>query len=332
MTIVPSRSADIQKWIAALGADGPAQRDSAIARLTLIGERAVPALLETLRSGSPTVRVQALRVLERLRAPRALPVILGHLEDPEAPVAAAAAGAAGAYESAAAVPALRSAQRSPSLEASEAAARALLRLFSAGIEEAMEPLLAAAFDPAVDPRVRALALSVADQLPADERSAILARTGAETNLDALLASLPDGAAAVTALHRALLGLAGSGAAPALVAADAARIHSALAERDSRIALYDLRERLLRRPPLEAAAFLAAAGRVGDSTFVAPLAALAAEVPAHTAGCLGALTAIVARHALKKSHRDVKAVPARHREVLEGLWSRATARRRATRAR
>ncbi len=341
MTIVPSRSADIQKWIAALGTGPVAQRDSAIARLTLVGERAVPALLETLRSGPKTARVPALRVLERLTSARALPEVLRQLEDPDPRVVAAAATAAAACETAAALPALVQALRRPGLEAREALTRALLQLFAAGVEEAMEPLLGAAFDSGLEAPVRALALTVVDQLPADERKAILAQAGQEDgrgarmaaeDVDALLASLPEGAAAVTRLHRALVSLRESGSTPAAFGLAAARLHAALAARDSRIALYDLRERLARRPPLEAETLLAAAGRVGDSSFVAPLVALAAEVPAHTAHCVAALTAIVGRENLKKSHRDVKAVRPQHRAVLDGLWSRATARRRAMRAR
>jgi HEAT repeat protein len=187
MTIVPSRSADVQRWIAALGAAEASARDSAIARLTLLGERAVPALLRTLEAGSMDARVGALRVLERLRAPRALPGILAHLDSVEGEVAAAAAGAAAAYEAAASVPRLIGALRHPAPAAREAATRALLRLFGAGVEEAMEPLLAAAFDTALEEPLRELARGVVALLPDAERRALQARTR-ETSAPALRAA------------------------------------------------------------------------------------------------------------------------------------------------
>jgi hypothetical protein len=330
MTIVPSRSADIQKWLAALGAEPPRARDSAIARLTLVGERAVPGLLEALRSGGGLARVGALRVLERLRIPRVLPELEALLgaDDPE--IAAAAATAVAAYETPDALPGLVRSLHHPAAAAREAATRGLLQLFAAGVEEAMEPLLAAAFDPGLEEPLQALALSVVDLLPESERRAILAQAReaagrslrkATGEIDALLASLPDGASAVTALHRALVSLAGA-RTPAAAGAGA-RLHLALAERDSRIALYDLRERLQERPPLESPSLLKAAAGVGDSSLVASIVALAADAPAHTAAAADALAAIVAREALKKTHRDVKAVRPEHRKVLDGLWARAT---------
>lgn len=330
MTIVPSRSAEIQRWLADLGAAETRARDSAIARLTLLGERAVPGLLDSLRSGLAPARVGALRVLERLRVPRALPVILGQLEGDDAEVAAAAAAALAAYESVDALPGLSRALRHPAAGAREAATRGLLHLFAAGVEEAMEPLLAAAFDPELEAEIQALALTVVDLLPDHERRTILAQAReaagrsvreATEAVESLLRSLPSGAGAVTALHHALAGLAGA-RTPASARA-AARLHLALAERDSRIALYDLRERLAERPVREVDALLQAAGRVGDGSLVAPIVALAAEAPAHTGACAEALSAVVAREKLRKTHRDVKAVRPEHRKVLDGLWARAT---------
>ena len=64
------------------------------------------------------------------------------------------------------------------------------------------------------------------------------------------------------------------------------------------------------------------GRVGDASFVAAIARLAHDAPAHTEACVGALAAIVRRERLKKTHRLVKAVRAEHRAVLDGLWAKA----------
>jgi HEAT repeats len=330
MTIVPSRSEDIQRWVAALSGGKTRNRDSAVARLTLVGERALPALLKTLASGSPVARVGALRVLEGLRLARTLPEILLHVGSASGEIAAAAAAAAGAFETPASLPALAGALRHRSPAAREAAARALLQLFANGVVEAMEPLLAAAFDPRLEDPVQAIAFQVVDLLPEAERLAILKqsreRAGRTTrhatdDVEALLTSLPDGPAAVTALYRALVAL--SGASSGAAAEARARVHLALAERDSRIALYDLRERLSERPVRAGAPLLRAAGRLGEASLVPTIVALAADEPSRTEACVAALGAIMARARLRRTHRAVRAVRPEHRGVLNGLWSRAS---------
>jgi hypothetical protein len=246
MPIVPSRSKQIQELIGALSAARAAERESAIARLTLVGERAVSHLVAALRSGPAT--------------------------------------------------------------AGTAAAEALVRIAAAGSVPASAALREALADPKTDPAVRQVALDQAADPP-------------ETGAEALLASLPEGPEAIPALH-AMLGRVAAGGDERRGGELAVRLHEALAARGSRIALYELRERLEARPVRDAERLLKAASAVADATFVPTLARLATDVLPLVPACAKALRAIVRRESLKKSHRSVKAVRPEHRAVFESLWSRA----------
>jgi len=293
--------------VAELASASPGVRESAIARLTLLGERAVQALLETLRSGSPVPRLGAIKVLEQLRAPRALPALLGQLGASEGEIVAAAAAAIVGLGSAKAVAPLSTALNHANSEARAAAADALAKLFAAGVEEALEPLVETLLGHKADERLRRIAERALSRLPARELRTIRARLN-----DAPSAPLPG--TTTTALHRELQGVTD--------AAAAVRLHQALAERGSRIALYDLRERLDARPAKAAEPLLEVAARIGDASLVASIAALAADRTALTGACAEALAAIVSREKLRKTHRGVKAVRPEHRRILDGLWSRA----------
>lgn len=246
MPIVPSRSKQIQELIAALSAPRAAERESAIARLTLLGERAVSPLAQALRSGASSQRT--------------------------------------------------------------AAAEALLRIAAAGSALAGAALREALADPKTDAAVRLVALDTAADPP-----------GARA--EALLASLPEGPEAIPALH-AMLGRLASEGDERRGGELAVRLHEALAARGSRIALYDLRERLEARPVRDAERLLKAANAVADASFVPTLARLATDVLPLVPACAKALGAIVRRESLKKSHRSVRAVRPEHRAVFESLWLRA----------
>jgi hypothetical protein len=255
MPIVPSRSKQIQEWIAALSAPRAAKRESAIARLTLLGERAVGPLSDALRTAPAAAR--------------------------------------------------------------PAAAEALLRLSGAGSAAARTVLAEALSDPALDESVRLLALEAVGELAEPAGVEVDPLAEAET----FLASAPEGPEAIPALHRLLGGL-GPQAEDPRSAEMAVRLHEALAARGSRIALYDLRERLEARPPRDVLRLLEVAGQVADASFVPTLARLAADALPLVPACAAVLRAIVRRERLKKSHRSVKAVRAEHQAVFESLWSRA----------
>ena len=308
MPIVPSRSREIQERVAELASTSPGVRESAIARLTLLGERAVQPLIETLRAGSPVARLGAIKVLEQLNAPRALPALLGQLTAVESEIVAAAAAAIAGLGGAKAVGPLSKALGHEDAQARAAAADALAKLFATGVEEALEPLVGTLLDGKADERLRRIAERALSRLPARELRAIRARIN-----NSPPAPLPP-TATITSLHRELQGVSDTAAA--------IRLHQALAERGSRIALYDLRERLEARPAKSAEALLDIAARIGDASLVASIVSLAADRTALTAACADALAAIVSREKLRRTHRLVKAVRPEHRAILDGLWSRA----------
>jgi hypothetical protein len=174
-----------------------------------------------------------------------------------------------------------------------------------------------------DPRARR-ALRDADADPAQPRESPEQDERSLTSLEAAVARLPAGAASVPALHDALRAAAaraatGDGWSLRL------RIHQELAARDSRIALYDLREMLERRPLRDRDALLDLVSRIGDQSLVPVLARLAHDMPAALPSCVDALRALIRRERLKKTRALVNAVRAEHRAVLEGLWRTASRR-------
>ena len=101
-----------------------------------------------------------------------------------------------------------------------------------------------------------------------------------------------------------------------------RLHVALAARDSRIALFDLREMLRARPVRALDSLLAAAARVGDDTVVPALVGLAAEGPALLEACAEPFAAITRRTKLRRTSAAFKSVRPQHRPALDALWERA----------
>lgn len=336
--------------MAALAAPGAAERDSAVARLELIGSRAILALVDTLRTGSENAREGAVLVLGRSDDPRARKAVLAAVADAAASVAGHAVAILARRPDAAAARALAAGLRHTDAGVRRAAAKALAAAFAFGVAEATEPVVDLLLDERTDEDSRLAALEAVAGLPSRQRRPLLARVeGATGSLGRRLAALrgeaapearrvaeiaagldqlPSGAKAVPALHERLKRIA---EVPADVEGAwelRLRLHRELAGRDSRIALYDLREMLEHRPPRDVSLLLDLAARLGDASFVPALAALAHDAPKATDGCVAALAALMQRERLNKSHRSVKAVPARHRAALDALWHKARDRRRS----
>ncbi len=351
MPIVPSRSRDIQELIARLASPRAVERDSAAARLTLQAARAVDALCAALtRPGAP--RAAILAVLEAIADRRALPAVAPLLVDDDPEVAARAVAATAACPTPAAAAALApivTPQRPRATGVRTAAVAALGRLHAAGVAEALEPLVERLLDRDEGEDVRVAAFEALAHLPAAERRRLVAAVRGATNLllqrdakvprgsdSAWEASDParlaatlrrqteagslGGIAAIPRLH-ALLGAldARAAAGDAAGVTDAkAEVHAALASLASRIALYDLRE-MLERPPARALdVLLGAAGRVGDASFVAPIAAIAVEQAGLRDAARAALARILARESLGPRSRAVKGLPRPQRALLEEL--------------
>jgi len=343
-----SASSEIQQLVADLREDAPeaaVRRESAVARLRVIGPRAVGHILSALASHpppSPGGRVAMLRALDGQPDGRIVDVVLEALNDDAADVQRAAVGTA----------------------------RGLLD--GPRGSQVLDRLAGIALDPGRNPRVRAAATAALGGLPAHTTSPVLTRlrddpdpavreaaacgpstaathdplAALEAAADGRLPSDPQlllylvGDAAATApasvLHRLVTALrkaeAAPGAAPTPLRLDRrasewrtvrGAVHAALARRESRVALYDLRE------TIEAAAeslphgYLDAAGLVGDAECLEAIAhayvrAPSPEQAAWRTALRAAAHAIVAREKLTRRHAVIKRLRGRFGEQIQEL--------------
>jgi hypothetical protein len=105
----------------------------------------------------------------------------------------------------------------------------------------------------------------------------------------------------------------------------AAVHVALANRGSRLALYDLRESLQASVPLPIE-FVPALAAVGDASCLEAIAGAHARTKqsAWRNELAGAFQAIVAREKLTRRHAAVKKIAHRSARTLAELWPRAHA--------
>lgn len=343
MPIVASRSGDIQSLIAQLGDPRGARRDSAVARLTLLGARALPPLLASLPAAAAVARLGTLNVLASLHDSKALPAVLPLLDDPDERVACLAAEVAASLPDPRAIGPLSRALASSRPSLRRAAASALVALHAAGVVEALAPLLERLLDEREEAILRGLALDAVFLLRPRQRKPILERLGEPANpeLARRIARLrhplpaepeaenadmtaPEGPAAILRLRRLIdeLGERVAAGEPAGRIAEAkARAHLALAALGSRIAVHDLREMLEARPCLAAAKLLEAAKLLADPTLLPCVVGLAAESPAHFDACTAVFATVVTRGKLRRNSRALKPVKSRHQPALERLWRR-----------
>jgi len=310
MPIKPPPGAEIRELIAALDAGDAVARESAVARLTLVAPRALDALLRAYESASPAARAGILRALERTASPRTLPLARNALES-------------GAVDA-------------------QLAAIALLRGISASghgtpAGEALEALVAAALDekrPSVvrDAAREAAGLSPQPGAPSREDATWTAA------LDGQLPPSPDALKSAVHLRRATARLTDLQRLVDRVRArerkedDPARreqwrivrgaIHQALAARNSRLALYDLRDSLL-EPERLSVAFLAAIEEIGDASCIETLAA-AYDASSRSGDTwwrehlASAFRAIVQREGLTRRHAAIKRALARWPDTMRIL--------------
>jgi hypothetical protein len=277
MVIKASSAAEVRTLIAHLESPDPVVREGAVARLTVIGGRAVDRLIELYtRTSEITARISALQALEGIGDPRALPV-------------ARAALAGGGDLGVAAAAVLR--RLLPSRDAAAATG-------------ALDALIAAALDVTADRRTRVAAsealrdcppevrgpieAALANLEPAADRSTRGGDAGSDAAWeDALAGRLPAQASTLHALVSsrapatplpALLRLVEAvrgreGDAPGSQAWTALRgsLHQALALRGSRVALYDLVESIERAGIALPASFLAALQTLGDASSLEAIA-------------------------------------------------------------
>lgn len=267
--------AEVRALIDALDQSPPARRESAIARLSILGSRAVGRLVSAYESTTDRTRQLAiLRVLQTTADERALPVARRGLH-------------AGGDLAVAAVALLR----------------ALLEQGSGATHAgALDLLLAVSNDGGMERRIRAAAVDALTSAPDDIRDAIGHRfdgVGSEEDVvweDAGEGRLPEEPAA---LMEALDGRAARAPLPVVLriiealrtrerTAGAAHrewqavrgaLHQVAAARRSRIALYDLRETIeAARTPLPAS-FLSAVQEIGEPSCLEALASAYARAGA-----------------------------------------------------
>ena len=340
MPIRPPAGADVRQLLAALGGDDAVARDAAVARLAVIGPRAVEQLLREYPSAGPRLRAGILRACEASPDPRMLPIARDALNG-DAMVTTAAVGL------------LRALMAAPSLPADVAGA-------------ALDGLVSAAVDVKRPASVRVAALDALKDAPADVRVPVRAKLAADADPEvrARAAAPPSpGSGSADEIWAAAI----AGRLPAspdlLKRALAARrskarltelqhlvdhvrqrergetdrlrreewraargaVHQALAARNSRLALYDLRDSL-REPERLPVAFLAALEEIGDATCLEPLAA-AYDASSRSGDAwwrehvATAFRAIVQREGLTRRHAAVKRTLARWPEAAADLMAR-----------
>ena len=284
--ITPSSSRQIDALVADLASPEDVRRDAAVARLTVIGPRAVGRLaaLAGDASAGATARAAAFRALEAIGDPAAIDPVLACVDHAEEPVALAAIDGARAF-----LPGSRGVEITDRLAGVAldrerpatirlAAIRALRDLDA----HTVAPLLAAIRE---DP-----ALDLSDAAGPKERELATALDPVRTLAEAATGALSDDPARL----RRAIALASRGVpleslrriidrvrdregaeAPARRGewqAARAAAHLALARRGSRVALYDLRESLESAKAPLPVELIAAVREIGDVSCLEPIAA------------------------------------------------------------
>jgi len=266
VVIRASRAGEVARLVAVLRDGEPVQRDAAIARLRVIGTRAVDKVSALLAHGQPSpARAAALRALEGVDDLRIVDLGLGALADPETEVVSAAIGVLRAWV------------------AREDGTRVMDALAAIALDTGRPPALRRAalhalsdlprdlVQPVVDQAAASLGADTADD-PADAREWLASHQDAPlSDLHELIVRARDAAQQEPSSLRSREWLAARAAA-----------HALLARRGSRVALYDLRETLDASTgplPLD---FLAAVTMVGDASCLEPMARAWAASPVEEA--------------------------------------------------
>lgn len=337
MVIKASAATEVGTLLDALAGGDDIHREAAVARLAVIGARAVDRLLRAYGEAvDRSVKLSILRVFEAVADRRTLPVARAAIRD-GGDLAVAAAGV------------LRSL-----LTSEQAAASA----------EALDALVSAALDASHDRRLRLAAIEALQDVPGDARERVAAALSSDPAKDLRRAAkaMSDDSGAADALWRdalegrlpdeagALRGMISAKAAGAPLnglrtLVDAVReresrarsgaagwravrgsLHQALALRGSRVALYDLRESLEATAHPLPPSFLAALHVLGDESCLEPLAARWSAATGAGADdqrlrhqLAEAFKAIARREKITRRHAVLKRVAARHPDAAP-LWS------------
>ena len=338
MVIKASAASEIRQLIAALGGSDEVRREAAIARLAVIGARAVDALHKAYASASDRdAKVAILRALESTGDGRTISIARQAIAEGGDVAVAAAAAVRGLLDS----PHAPTSTEALDVLVATALDRThdrLVRLaaFDAlrGIPEGVRARVAEALQNDPDQRLKA-------------RAADASRDVATTDdvwQDALEGRLPDSPVALRAAAATRAAAAALSSLQKMIDACRARegtvsrtrrpewqalrgaLHQALALRGSRIAVYDLRESVQDTKGHLPTSFLAALHVVGDQSCLEPLAAAYARAdPADAwwrAQLGSAFRAIARRERVTRRHVIIKRIAARWPDAARELTARA----------
>ena len=327
MVIKASSSKEIDALVADLSSDSAIKRDGAIARLSVIGQRAVERLvgLAADSKSSPAVRLAAFRTLENIADPRALPPALAAFADSDTSVVVAALSTAKAFlRTARGVEALDrvialALERRQSVAVRVAAIQALRELPEATVKPVLTALRADP-DPEImnvlEPARSRATVNTAQRLAAAAGGTLPANPEVLKSAIARSSDVP-----LSVLHQIVERIRVHEGTKAERRTDwigaRAAAHLALANRGSRLALYDLRETiesLRERIPVE---FFAAVTAIGDASCLDPIATAYARAKddwsrRHLAD---AFRAIVSREKITRRHAAARKIEKR----WPGVW-------------
>ena len=340
MVIKASSATEIRALVDALCGSDEVKREGAIARLAVIGPRAVDRLTTTFAGTSDrAARVAILRALEAMGDYRAAPVAQRALNE-GGDVAIAATGVL----------------------------RTLLDSVHGHVAStALDALVAVALDERAERRVRVAALQALDQMPADVRQKVAGALGpwADDTVrehsqkgdqatvsddalwkDALDGRLPDDPDLLRATVSARAATAPLGALRKLIEevrrvennargtatkdtwrAVRGAIHQALALRGSRVAVYDLRESFAEPGGRLPVSFLSAVQAVGDSSCLEPLAATLSSAATEQDErwqhqLTTAFRAIAKREKITRRHAVMRRISARWPQTPDRVFPKA----------
>jgi len=319
-------SSEIPRLIEELSSEDALRRETAIARLAVMGSPAVTKLIALAGDTSARAggRVAALQTLEAIGDSRAATVAMSLVDGDDEPVVIAALGVLGPVARQRDGRAARALERLTALALSSEVPTdrrlAALNALEGLPERLIAPLYAALTR---DPSPQMVARATRKQ----------AGAASAVSIDVWLAQgLPDDPAVATAVVREDAEQARVADLRQLVELIRAReqtspadqreawmavrglVHQSLAARGSRIGLYDVRETLERAAGPLPVGFLSAAGRVGDTSCLEPLAACWMRARPedrwwrdHLADAFGA---IVGRERITRRHAVMKTILAR----------------------
>ena len=340
MAIRRSAAAEIEHLIADLCGGDDVARETAGARLAVIGVRAIPHLIVAFdRTPSPALRVAILKVLEATPDRRSAELGAEQLESETADPAVRTAAAAllGSYLDSAEGPRALDVLTGLGLDVEEPDPLRLhtLDLVARALPHVLKPLRTRlADDPSSAIRAWASAAASIGRPVVDPRLAIeSAAAGEPVDPSLLIELLPAGSAGapLPTLHRLIE--TARAREDQTDPADRLRwrtlrgiVHLALARRSSRVAVYDLRETLASASEPLPEGFVEATALVGDASCLEPIAEALTRIRADPSlraatwrdALIRAGRAIVDRERLTRRHAAVKKVMRLSPDVVSAL--------------